>query len=184
MITVVSGLPRSGTSFMMQIFASSGYEILTDGKRAADDNNLNGYYEYEKVKSLKTDSSWMGEADGKVVKIIAQLLPYLPDGFEYEIYFIERNIDEVIKSQNKMLGRLNKNVNDDKNVLKDVFIKQTEQIKKQLSARQNINYTCISYNNLIESHDEEIRLLQRFSHDRLEKDIILKTVNRDLYREK
>jgi len=38
-ITVVSGLPRSGTSMMMQILQAGGMEILTDQQRTADDDN-------------------------------------------------------------------------------------------------------------------------------------------------
>jgi len=57
MITVVSGLPRSGTSLMMQILEASGFEILKDNFRKADASNPLGYYEYEKVKSLIKNNS-------------------------------------------------------------------------------------------------------------------------------
>ena len=74
MITIVSGLPRSGTSLMMQILEANGFDILTDNIRQPDENNLKGYYEYEKVKSLIKDNSWLNKAEGKTVKVIAQLL--------------------------------------------------------------------------------------------------------------
>ena len=49
-ITVVSGLPRSGTSMMMKMLEAGGMQILTDNLRTADENNPKGYYEYERVK--------------------------------------------------------------------------------------------------------------------------------------
>ena len=55
-ITVVSGLPRSGTSLMMQMLAAGGLPALTDGERAADDSNPRGYFEYEPVKRLRAGS--------------------------------------------------------------------------------------------------------------------------------
>ncbi len=59
-ITIVSGLPRSGTSMMMKILEAGGLEILTDNQRTADDDNPKGYNEFEKVKDLEIDQSWLG----------------------------------------------------------------------------------------------------------------------------
>ena len=73
-ITVVSGLPRSGTSLMMQMLHAGGLPALTDGLRTADENNLRGYLEFEPVKRLRSDRSWLPQARGKVVKIIHLLL--------------------------------------------------------------------------------------------------------------
>src|SRR5262249_38327298 len=77
-ITIVTGLPRSGTSMMMQMLKAGGVEILTDEVRTADTNNPKGYYEFEKVKKMMTDVSWLNEATGKAVKIVAPLISYLP----------------------------------------------------------------------------------------------------------
>jgi hypothetical protein len=185
MITIVSGLPRSGTSLMMQILASCGYIILTDGIRTADDNNLNGYYEYAKVKGLKTDSTWFAEAEGKAVKIIAQLLPYIPDGYNYQIYFMERNINEVINSQNKMLDRLEKSKSlIDNDSLKAVFVKQVDSVKRLLEGKINVKMINVSYNNLVKCDSAELESLIVFSGYRLEKKKILDTVNPKLYRER
>src|SRR5207247_2383577 len=74
-ITIVSGLPRSGTSLMMQLLVAAGREALTDSKRAADEDNPLGYFEFEKSIELARDTSWLQKARGKVVKIVAQLLP-------------------------------------------------------------------------------------------------------------
>ena len=57
MITVVSGLPRSGTSLMMQMLAAGGMTMMADGLRTADANNPKGYLEFEKVKQLRKDNA-------------------------------------------------------------------------------------------------------------------------------
>ena len=49
-ITVVSGLPRSGTSLMMQMLSAGGLPALTDDLREADESNPRGYFEFEPVK--------------------------------------------------------------------------------------------------------------------------------------
>ena len=105
MITIVSGLPRSGTSMMMQLLDSGGLPILTDNVRAADDDNPRGYFEFDPVKRLKTDSGWLENAEGKVVKVIVQLLPYLPETYEYKVLLMHRDLREVLKSQEIMLKR-------------------------------------------------------------------------------
>ena len=92
-ITIVSGLPRSGTSMMMQILDAAGMDMLTDKKRKPDNNNPQGYYEFEPVKRLMIDKSWLPEASGKTVKIIAQLLPFLPVSYNYKIIFMRKLVE-------------------------------------------------------------------------------------------
>src|SRR4030067_886296 len=104
-ITVVSGLPRSGTSMMMQILHAGGMEILTDQQRTADDNPK-GYYELERVKKMKEgDVTWVRESGGKVIKVISALLEYLPRDLSYKVIFMHRKMDEILASQKQMLAR-------------------------------------------------------------------------------
>jgi tetratricopeptide (TPR) repeat protein len=107
-VTIVSGLPRSGTSMMMQVLAAAGLELYSDQRRAADEDNPRGYFEHEQVSRLHRDASWLPQARGKVVKIVANLLPYLPPAGQYCIIFLHRNLEEVVASQRKMLARLNR----------------------------------------------------------------------------
>ena len=71
-ITIVSGLPRAGTSMMMQMLEAAGFEIATDGRRVADQDNPKGYYELDAVRRLREDASCLDEAVGRAVKIIAR----------------------------------------------------------------------------------------------------------------
>lgn len=92
---------------MMQMLTSAGIEALTDGIREADGNNPRGYYEFERAKGLPTgDTAWLKDARGKVVKIVSPLLMHLPEGFTYRIVFMQRDLDEVLRSQAKMRDRL------------------------------------------------------------------------------
>ncbi len=104
-ITIVSGLPRSGTSMMMSMLEAGGIGSVVDGIRKADDDNPKGYFEFERVKQLKKDSSWLVEATGKVVKVISQLLRDLPPSYQYKVIFVRRNINEILASQTQMLIR-------------------------------------------------------------------------------
>ncbi len=85
---IVSGLPRSGTSLMMQLLAAGGLEPMTDGEREADSDNPEGYYEWEPVKSLKSHPDLIERAAGKSVKVITSLLPSLPIRHRYKIIYM------------------------------------------------------------------------------------------------
>lgn len=118
-VTIVSGLPRSGTSLMMQILQAVGIPIFTDGKRVADDSNTKGYYEHDLVSGLMKpgDRSWLTDAKGHALKVVAPLLASLPKALKseqdfqkisYRILFMERDLEEILSSQSAMLKRLGK----------------------------------------------------------------------------
>ena len=104
-VTVVSGLPRSGTSLAMQMINAGGIPAVTDGQRASDDDNPRGYFEFERVKQLRTDKAWLDDAAGKAVKVIHLLLTELPDDRPYRVVFMRRDLREVVRSQSTMLAR-------------------------------------------------------------------------------
>lgn len=133
-ITVVSGLPRSGTSLMMQMLHAGGLPALTDGLRTADASNPRGYFEFEPVKRLRSDRSWLPQARGQAVKIIHLLLrELLLDGtLRYRIVFMHRPVAEVIASQLNMLQREGK-TGADPAVLKRAFEWQLAQLQAWLA---------------------------------------------------
>ena len=93
-VVVVSGLPRSGTSMLMNMLAAGGLELLSDGARAADEDNPHGYFELERVMALadEPDPSWLHAARGKGVKIISHLLKHLPRENDYRVILVERDL--------------------------------------------------------------------------------------------
>ncbi|PLW92909.1 MAG: hypothetical protein C0592_08340 [Marinilabiliales bacterium] len=181
-VVVVSGLPRSGTSMMMQMLDAGGLEIMTDNTRQADDNNPKGYYEYEPVKSLARDSSWMPEADGKVIKVIAQLLKHLPDGFTYKVIFMERDLNEVLTSQQKMLGKDPKSF---PMAIAETFKKDLVRIDNWFEMQPNIEVMKVSYSDIIASPEEYVEKIVSFLPEcELDAGKMLTAIDPELYRNK
>src|ERR1700757_1566652 len=105
MITIVSGLPRSGTWLMMQMLVSGGMEPLSDGERKPDADNPRGYLAGERIKQLPNHPGFIAEAEGKVVKVISRLLLSLPPGHAYRVRFMQRPMPEILASQDQMWRR-------------------------------------------------------------------------------
>lgn len=108
MITIVSGLPRSGTSLLMQMLIAGGIPAYADGLREPDDSNPRGYFEHKDVERMSAEGyvDWLSEAEGKAVKVISTHLKALPlSGYEYRVLLLHRNIHEVLHSQRQMLLR-------------------------------------------------------------------------------
>lgn len=150
-IYIVSGLPRSGTSMMMKMLEAGGLSVLTDNIRAADDDNLQGYYEFERVKAMKEgDTAWVEEAQGKVVKVISALLEHLPAGCQYKIIFMEREMMEILASQRKMLERRGKPGNPaEDGKFAELYGRHLEKVKNWLAGQQNMSVLFVHYNDMI-----------------------------------
>ena len=150
-VTLVSGLPRSGTSLMMQMLQAGGLQLLTDGRRLPDEHNPRGYFEHEAVKHGKRDLSWLNEAAGKAVKVIHLLLPQLPADRNYRVIFMIRDLPEVIKSQRAMLqqqGRPSAPLSDA--ALAGVFEKQLVTVRQWLAQQPNFSILYINHRDVIE----------------------------------
>jgi predicted AlkP superfamily phosphohydrolase/phosphomutase/tetratricopeptide (TPR) repeat protein len=150
-ITVVSGLPRSGTSMMMQMLAASGLEPYSDGRRAAHSDNPRGYFEHENATRLHQDTSWVADARGKAVKIVAQLLPHLPSGQEYRVVFLHRPLPEVTASQAAMLARLGRKgaALEDKRLAR-AFTGQLVRIEEWLKRTASVHVLPMHYHQILE----------------------------------
>jgi hypothetical protein len=103
--TVVTGVPRSGTSLAMQMLAAGGMPILSDLLRAPDADNPRGYFELDLVKQLPADPSSLPPSEGMAVKVIHLLLPHLPQDRAYRVIVMHRDFSEVVLSQGIMLER-------------------------------------------------------------------------------
>jgi hypothetical protein len=183
-VIIVSGLPRSGTSMMMKVLEAGGLPVLIDGLRAADPDNPEGYYEYERVKELdKGDTAWVADAQGKVVKVISALLEYLPADYQYRVIFMHRNIEEVLNSQRKMLERRGENteaVNDAE--MADLFAKHLAKVKEWLRAQPNFSVLDVDYNAMMKNPDSYIRMINQFVDNALDEQAMAKMINPNLYR--
>ena len=184
-ITIVSGLPRSGTSLMMQMLVAGGLPALTDEARPPDQSNPRGYLEFERVKRLRSDQSWVAEARGKAVKIIHLLLSELPlDGrFDYRVLLMRRSIAEVVASQRSMLTRLGK-PSASAETLAPIFQRQLASAEQLLGSHPCFRYRAINYCDLIERPLETARAINSFLEDLLNPDAMAKAVDPTLYRER
>lgn len=190
-IIIVSGLPRSGTSMMMQILDAAGVDVLTDKERQPDINNPKGYYEYKPVKKLMVDKSWLPLAVGKGVKIIAQLLPFLPANYNYKVIFMRRNMLEVLSSQHIMLDKGEKQVKrkeeNDKiysSTLFDTFQKQLKKVDDWIDAQANVDVLNVNYSDVIANPEEEFNALLSFLNHKGDVNKMKNVVDKSLYRNK
>lgn len=179
--TIVSGLPRSGTSLMMQLLAAGGLEPLTDQVRTPDQSNPKGYFEYEPVKSLARDQSWLPDARGKVVKIIVQLLQFIPPGFPCCVVLMQRDIDEVLESQATMLGKSLPGSQTE--TLKATFQRHWEQASRNLESRPECRLLVVPHRSLLTEPRREIaRLIEFLAPRKLLEEKMLQVVDPKLYR--
>src|SRR5258708_27420908 len=91
---------------MRQVLDGGGTQVVTDNLRSADTDNPRGYYEFEKVKQVKRDASWLPGIRAKAVKMVSMLLLDLPPTERYRVVFMERDFPEMLASQERMLQRL------------------------------------------------------------------------------
>ncbi len=184
-ITVVSGLPRSGTSLMMQLLVAAGREALTDGQRAPDEDNPLGYFEFEKTLHLAKDAAWLPQARGKVVKIVAQLLPFLPPEEPYHIIFMERNLSEVIASQNAMLARQGRRGAElESHQLVDAYTAQLDRVWNQLARCRMMRILRVDYGELLADPARGMERLAQFLGDPFNRKAAAETVRPELRRQK
>ena len=184
LITVVSGLPRSGTSMLMQMLGAAGYPCLTDGVRKVDADNPRGYFEYEKVKRLRRDCSWLSEAKGKAVKIIVQLIPFLPSQFSYQVIFMERDISEVLASQRMMLQRQGKSGGNLSDVqLHQIFERQVLEVKQML-AQRNIPTLDVAYSDALQYPMKIAEKIQAFLGENLDVGVMAAAIDPNLHRQR
>ncbi|MGA7399363.1 MAG: hypothetical protein WCC99_00715 [Candidatus Sulfotelmatobacter sp.] len=183
MITIVSGLPRSGTSLMMQMLAAGGVPVLTDGERRADTDNPRGYYEWERIKQLPQEPDCIDEAEDKALKVVSQLLFALPARHDYQILFMERPLIEVVASQGEMIrhrGTSGAAVSDAAMIAG--LQAHLNQVKAWLQRRPDILLCCVEYHQVLRDPRCVSETVQRFLQWRLDLEAMVQQVDQSLYR--
>ena len=182
-ITIVAGLPRSGTSMMMQALQAGGMGVLTDNVRKKDTDNPKGYYEFEPVKKTKTDPSWLPQASGKVVKMVYRLLYDLPPGYEYRVVFMERNTAEIIVSQKTMLQRTGrKGADASTEELTELFKKDVTKVCQWLEGQDNFSMIKVGDKEMIEDPLPQCGRVNDFLGNCLDADKMASVIDPSLYR--
>lgn len=168
---------------MMKMLSAGGLEALTDNIRTADEDNPEGYFEFERVKKLGDDRSWLQAARGKCVKIVSAFLKHLPQDFRYKIIFMRRNIGEILASQQQMLvrrGEPTDTISDEK--MRQTFERHLEDVESWLTAQPNITVLDINYNEVIGNPLPSIQRINDFLKVELDGNRMIGVVNKNLYR--
>lgn len=183
-ITIVSGLPRSGTSLMMRMLEAGGIPPLTDHERTADEDNPGGYYEFERVKQMeKGDTTWLAGATGKAVKVISLLLRSLPADYRYKVVFMERDLDEVLASQRKMLENRAQDADAaDDEQMQALFTKHLTEIRQWLAAQPNFAVLYVNYSDLLTAPEPQVERIEAFFDGTLDAAAMIEVIDPTLYR--
>jgi len=184
-VVLVSGLPRSGTSMLMQMLEKGGMPIVTDKTRTPDEDNPRGYHEFERIKQLDTtrNKSWLQNYRGQVIKTISFLLQDLPLNLNYQVLFMRRNLDEVLRSQNKMLernGTAGTGVSDEKMRLN--YELHLKKVYYRLGRTPNFQVLYLDYPAIIEDPLREARRISAFLGRHLDVEAMAGAVEAGLYR--
>jgi len=181
-ITIVSGLPRSGRSMMMRMLAAGGISALTDELRTPDDDNPNGYYEFEDVTSMEGNAEWLDDSQGFLVKMAYSLLMHLPADRDYRIVFMRRDVSEIMRSQKQMLQR-NGIESDAPNVtMIAVFERELQEFYAWLPSQTHLNLINVSYNELLCRPETTVDLINRHFEQSLNVAAMTALVDPTLYR--
>jgi hypothetical protein len=180
---IVSGLERSGTSMMMQILHAGGVPVTSDNLRKPDENNPKGYYELEGgkiINKLMNGSFSFDKHKGEFVKITAYGLKYLPSG-NYKIIYMERNIEEILDSMEKMLGIKDEN----RDETRKSFVKLNQMIKNFIANRDDVKVLYVNYNEMISNPEHSIRIIVSFLNlSDVNLDKMMQSIDKKLYRQR
>lgn len=170
---------------MMRMLEAGGMPVLTDNLRGADEDNPQGYYEFEPVKRLRTDTSWLIEARGKAAKIIYLLLYELPKEHEYRVIFMDRRLEEVLASQEVMLQRQGRESGplSDAQMAK-LFSSQLQALDTWIQQQGNFRVLHVNYNGMLENTKNTVIEVDRFLDLGLDTDAMMTVVDRSLYRQR
>jgi hypothetical protein len=184
-ITVVSGLPRSGTSLMMQMLSAGGLPALTDDLREADESNPRGYFEFEPVKQLRTDRGWLDQARGRAVKIIHVLLRELPtDGtYQYRVILMKRPMEEILASQRAMLKRQGK-PSADEAMLAKIYTSQLAQAEEWLDSQPTFSFLPVEYHDVLKEPREAAAEIDTFLDGGLDVGAMVQVVDPTLHHQR
>lgn len=184
-ITVVSGLPRSGTSMMMQMLQAGGMPVLTDTIRAADEDNPRGYYELSAAMRTRRDSSWVKDAPGSAVKVVYLLLMDLPTDYTYRVIFMRRNIEEVVRSQQTMLARRGtKGAGIPEPEMIRTFQRQLAECDAWLAKQPGFQVLDVEHRAVIDDPRRQAQRVSDFLCPTLDVAAMVKTVDPDLWRQR
>ena len=175
---VVSGLERSGTSLMMQMLHAGGLPTAFDDSRPADEHNPRGYYELAggKIINRLMDGTFnIHSHKGHVIKVTAYGLKFLPQA-NYRVVYMMRNMDEVLKSMQKMGGEVDEG--------KDgaLFTRLNEFSLELMRTRDDVEYITVNHRDLVDDPGSQMERVSSFLGEPCDVDAAIGAVDSSLYR--
>jgi len=162
------------------MLGAGGMDLLVDEFRTPDEDNPRGYFEDQRIKDIARKNDWLDEADGKAVKAIAFHLKNLPMDREYNCLFMNRYLDEIIDSQNKMLARRGKDPLPEK--MHEIYSKHVNETISWLSEQENIRTLVVGYSRVIKDPAEAAKKIKEFLGTGLDEEAMASVVDPALYR--
>jgi len=170
---------------MMRMLEAGGMPMLTDASRDADESNPHGYFEFAPTKQMGPDADlrWLADAKGRAVKLVSPLLEHLPSGYDYRIIFMQRDLGEVIASQNTMLARRG----EPRSAMSDAdlaghFGAHLQAVRKLIDGHRNMTAIEVAYTTVLNHPLDEARRIAAFLDRPLDETRMAAAVDRALYR--
>ena len=182
--TIVSGLPRSGTSLTMAMLGAGGMKLITDELRPPDADNPCGYFEDERVKKLDRDSAWLWELGDAAIKVISFQLSKLPAEFHYNLLYVMRPLDEILASQETMLRRKGHLGDTNNEALLGLYERHVSQILDWMAHNRTLRHRVVQYHDIIDAPHRAAREITDFLAHDLDTDAMAGVVDPKLYRQR
>ena len=185
-VTIVSGLPRSGTSLAMQMLRAGGLPVLADDARPPDADNPAGYLEYAPVLRTATDATWVAQAPGHAVKVIYALLRQLPPGFEYRVLWMRRDLEEVMASQRAMLARRGGAPQQESSPVRlaSVFAAQLHETERWFAQQAAFRVLALGHRDVVTDARSAAAAIDAFLGGGLDREAMARAVDPALYRQR
>ncbi len=141
-------------------------------------------YAANRKKAIPTSRDLVADAQGRVIKVVAQLIHYLPQGLGYRVLLMQCDLDEVLESQSAMLDRQGMRGTDlAAERVKSVFQRQWNQTLQLLNSQQ-IPALVVSYADAVDQPAETAARVAAFVGDCVNATAMAAAIERTLYRQR
>ena len=115
--------------------------------------------------------------------MISWLVTWLPEGYDYQVVFMQRDLDEMIASQNAMLLRRGEPERiEDVTSMRRIYARHVEKVHRFLDHLRCFTTLPVDYRDVIERPSIEAARLAEFLHRPLHMSAWRLAVDRGLYR--
>ena len=121
------------------------------------------------------------------MKIVAPMIPNLPDGVPCRVILIERDLDEILASQRDMIARRGREVDQTParlNRLRQEYLRLIVWAKGFLAGRQSTSLMCVSRSAILGDPEKAAEAINRFLGGTLEVPRMASEVKPELNRQR